>query len=474
MYDQALPAAYNTLETFVKANVKDRPYATTRAASWAHNVLLDQLSSRKNAKLQNIQRAFDNPYWHGAAHRVGQMINFISEAHYVLNVAMKPRFYGLQMLQNVLALAPQVDTESLAHGIYRTLFDRKAAWEEARRAGVLTEGVHNVDQMSMLKEEIFTGEHVAGMVGKVLKGMGKLADLSEQANRVLSFHAGIHHAELNGLTGASARRKAQDIVKDAHFLYDPANRPVITNTPAGSLMFRYRTFSQNYASFLAQRLREGDPSRVAASFGALLATSGTSGIPLYSMVRNELGKLGYNAPELHPLDEMLGIDIGGTESPIPSFPSTPNEVLGPFWQQAQQVYDAATTEAPLKARIGAAIGSLSGSVIQQLVGAGQETALGGVVTSRGQREVRSVRGEREVALSALGLRPSARALQSEAYRRLGGALKTGNSDFLSSEIEKLQKKGVTNVRQTLRRLQTAQRSGENLSAIEILSRSPSR
>ncbi len=110
VYDNALPAAYAAIDKFVKVNGKARPYATTRAAAWAHNVLLDQLGSRKNAKLENIRRAFDNPLWHDTSHRVGQFVNFISQSHYVLNVAMKPRFYGLQLMQNFLALAPQVDT----------------------------------------------------------------------------------------------------------------------------------------------------------------------------------------------------------------------------------------------------------------------------------------------------------------------------------------------------------------------------
>ncbi len=335
-------------------------------------------------------------------------------------------------------------------------------------------GAHSVDQTAMLKDEIFTGDHVDGMVGKVLNGMGKLAELSEQWNRVLSYHAGLKHAELNGLTKGAAHRKAMDIVKDSHFLYDAANRPVITNTPVGSLMFRYRTFSQNYASFLAQRAREGDKARIAASFGALFATAGTSGIPLYNMVRYELLKHGVEAPVVDPMDEMFGIDMGGAENPVPSFPSSPNELLGPFWDQAQQVYDAATTEAPLGARVGAVAGVLAGSSFRQILSAAQELRNRGVTTSPGAREVKSVRSERDIALSSLGLRPSTRALQGEAYVRLRRALQTENRDFLRKEITALQKKGVTNTKETLTRLIAQQQTGSSLSALEILTRSPSR
>ena len=473
IYDKALPAAWQTLRKFKEKNMPTRPEDTKRAAAWAQNVLLDQLGARRNAKLENMRRAMSNSLIPGLADNVGKTISLISQAHYVLNVAMKPRFYGLQMLQNVLALAPQVDTESLWRGIADATFNSKA-WETARKAGVIADGVHRVDQYAMLNEDIFTGQRTEGMVGRVLNGMGYLAEKSEQWNRVISYNAGLHHAKLNGLTGDAAHRKAMDIVKDSHFLYDAANRPVITNTPVGSLMFRYRTFSQNYASFLAQRAREGDPSRIAASIGTLLATAGTNGIPLYSMVRYELAKLGVEIPEVHPLDEVLGMDLGGAENPIPSFLSSPSELLGPFWDQAQEVYDTMGEDAPLGARVGASAGVLAGSAFRQALSSVQELGNKGVTTSPLGQEVKSVRSERDIALSGIGLKPSTRSLQAEAYRRLGRALKTKNTDFVRKEVETLRKKGVTNTQETLTRLIAQQKSGSRLSAIEILTRSPSR
>ena len=473
VYDQALPAAWQTLRKFKEKNIATRPEDTKRAAAWAQNVLLDQLGARRNAKLENMRRAMSNSTIPGLADNVGKAISTLSQAHYVLNVAMKPRFYGLQVLQNVLALAPQVDTESLWHGIATSLFDRKS-WDEARKAGVISEGAHRVDQYSLLNEDVFSGQRSEGLVGKVLNGMGYLAEKSEQWNRVISYNAGLRHAELNGLTGDAAHRKALDVVKDSHFLYDAANRPVITNTPVGSLMFRYRTFSQNYASFLAHRFRDKDPSRIAASLGALLATAGTNGIPLYSMVRYELAKQGVEIPEVHPLDETLGIDMGGAESPIPSYPTSPSELLGPFWDQAQEVYDTMNEEAPLSARLGAAAGVVAGGPFRQAVGSVQERLNRGVTASPQGEEVKSVRSERDIALSGIGLKPSTRGLQAEAYRRLSKALRTKNTDFVRKEREVLQKKGVTNTQEILTRLVTQQKTGSRLSAIEILTRSPSR
>jgi hypothetical protein len=404
------------------------------------------------------------------------MIDFMAQTHYVLNVALKPRFYALNFMQNVLALAPQVDTESLAHGIYEAVFNHGAATKAAREAGVIAEGVHRLDQSAMLSESVFSETRdMTGMVGKALDKMGWLAEQSEKMNRIIAYHAGLKHAELNGLTGAAQNRKALDIVKDAHFLYDAANRPVISNTPVGSLMFRYRTFSQNYASFLAQRLREGDPSRIAASFGALLGTAGTTGIPLYNMVRYELYKLGVEAPEVNPLDEMFGVDFGGAESPIPTFPTSPNEVLGPFWAQAQQVYETLQGRGQtLGARVGAAALQLGGSALGQLAGAAQEQQQGGVITSRAGREVRTVRSERDVALASIGFQPSSRALQAKSYRELTAALNSGNSTIVDNTVERLKAKGVRNTQETIRRIRAERRSNENVSALELLTRNPKR
>lgn len=477
VYDNSLPKAHAALQEFVSANIKKRPYATERAGAWAHAALLDQLGLRKNARLQNMRKQLASPYWEKTVGSFEGMMNFIQKAHWVSNVALKPRFYGLQVLQNILTLAPQVDTESLAYGLYEVMFNRAAATERAKAAGVITEGVQAIDQTSFLKESTFrdtTRMSKPGVVSQMVDKIGTVAEASENLNRLLAYEAGLHHAQLNNLTGAAAHRKALDIVRDAHFMYDAANRPTITNTPFTSMMFRYRTFGQNYASYLANQIRSGDVSRIGASFAALWSVAGTSGIPLYSMVRLGLAKYGIEAPELKPSEEALGWDLGGAESPLPTIAVSPDEQAGVFWNEAQDIYKTLADDKSTVGVRAAALGlKLLGSPAVSAVSAAREFANQGIVTSPQGQEVKSVRSARDIILSGIGLQPSARALQSDTQRRLKLAISSNNPDFIRNEITRAQKKGVTNIKETLTRMATRERNKERTSVLDVVTGIPS-
>ena len=479
IYDNSLPKAHETLQKFVDANVLNPTTAdaTKRAASWAQGVLLDQLELRKHAKLENISNALAGVPLLGNGN-FEKTVDFITKTHYMLNIALKPRFYGLNALQNVTGLLPQVDTESYAHGLYKYFFDKDNAFKEARAAGVLEPETFQTEE---LRRGLFTAADPArqfkkGIFDKVVDKVSALADASENMNRVIAFHAGLHHAETYGLTGSNARMKAMDIVKDAHYLYDVANRPSVSNTPLGGLMTRYTTFSKNYASFLVHQFRTGDTSRIASTVAGLLAVSGSKGIPLYGMVQRELAKLGHDVlPDIPAADQVMGLDIGTGGDLLPQVPTSAKDLLGVFYSEGQRALDTLTTDnAPLGSRIAAAGIGMLGSPIRSAISAAQEYSQGGVTSSPKGDEVKSVRSGRDILLSGLGLKQSPKALQAETYDRLRLALKTENAGYLERAIKQSQEKGVTNSGQIIRRLITKQLQGDQTSALQLLTGIPSR
>lgn len=475
--DNAMPAGHDLLQQFIKANIGDKATeaATERAASWAHTVLLDQLGLRKMAKLNNYKKQFAGK-WQEALGGFENAMSFIQKAHYILNVPMKPRFYGLNFAQNILGLMHQVDTESLAHGLSEVMFNRAAVEKKAMEAGVVGNKFDPVSHMEFLKTpftEAPAQGAVKGWLDKTMDKVGYIAEQSEKWNRMVAYEAGLKHAELNGLTGEAAHRKALDIVRDSHFMFDAANRPTITNTPFTSMMFRYRSFSQEYASTLAHTIRSGDMSRAGAALAALWSVSGTHGIPLYSLVRMGLAQQGIEVPVLAPAEEMLGIDMGGAEGALPQLITSPDEALGVFWKQINDVTDILKDEkGTWKQKAAAASLKLLGSPVNQAISAGAELAANGLVTSPNGKELKSSRTFKDTVLSGVGLQPSARALQGDTQRRMKLALTANSADFLKHEIERAQKKGVTNIDEMITRLLSKQQSGENASTMEILTGIP--
>jgi hypothetical protein len=97
-----------------------------------------------------------------------------------------------------------------------------------------------------------------------------------------------------------AKRFAETMVDDAHFVYGKANRPEALRGAVGkwgSLAYTFRTFSHNMINLWTWMWKQGGPGKraVLKSIGAMAVIGGISSIPLYKTL-------------MHVLREMTGDD----------------------------------------------------------------------------------------------------------------------------------------------------------------------
>jgi hypothetical protein len=404
VYDQVLPNIDANLAKFMETQgTNDKTRAIQR---WVNDFTLDQVGQRKNHEYDKIATTLNRGGLPISAQTLKKSVGAVNTLRYVLDIAMNARFYPLQMTQNALFLMPLVGEESFTHGLGKFLPSQwKAAAEEAIAVGAVAGDI----------PKFFTEDVPERMLAAAEKA-GTLVQFTEKMNRVQAYHAGKHNALQNGLSEQQAIRHGLQVVRDTNFFMTNSNRATATNTPTGSALMRYRSFSNTYATFLAGHIRKGNWDVVGSSIGVLLSMSGTAGIPLYGLVQWSLAQQGINLPSIDPVEYTTGASIGGAGSALPGLPTSMrglSPVTAPF---------AAFAENPtFKEGAVAAARALAGGPTVRIASAVAELMRGGVTrTPSGQVKTRRTTGR--ILQSAGGFAPTAeneyRAGRAELQRAL--------------------------------------------------------
>ena len=456
VYDRLLQTGDETTRAFMKNAIDSGADVNTvhSTARFVQNALLDQVGTRRAISWQRIKDRLSvnkTMATHVVPHLEKRMQD-IMQGHYLLNIAWKPSFLGANLLQNFLTLMPIVDTESFAHGVFYAATNWQKARQEALEAGALSEGLNALwkdsDRSTVLSQTVDK------------YNLGGIAQKTEDINRVIAYHAGKKNAEIAGIRGLEADKKALDIVTQSNFLQSAAHRPQAVNTPIPAALLKYKSFAMNYGSFMGNLWRKGEYDKLAAALAASFAVGGTSGIPFYSQVQTALAQQGIVLPDVEPLDQVTGVELQGADPPWPVslLPTSAKDVAGPILGIGASAVKAAYTGDAYDAA----------QVVKQVVGSGivgsvaqgvAEISRGGVTRGQGGK-VKSVRDPEQIALAMMGLGPGRGKLNYDARRKLSLAAASKDRDAIRNAVRETRAKGVRNQAQILANARAKVRKGE--------------
>ena len=462
VYDRVVDTGHETLKAWKKNIVEQGKdlNAVNGLANFVQNAILDQTGTRRtiaNQKLvENMARV--SPVGAKIAEHLDASLQNISQLHYLLNIAFKPAFYAMNLMQNFLTLYPLVDTEAFSKGFAKVIFDKDNAIKEATEVGALQEGLN-----TLWKEDTKT------TVAKWSKKLGLEGGVqaTENFNRMVAYFAGKHDAELRGLKGDAAIKRALDTVAESNFLYSAAHRPQITNTPIGAAAMRYKSFALNYAEFIRQAVKSKQWSRASSAIAALWATAGTSGIPLYSWTQDRLASMGVYLPKIDPLEQVLGFDIQGADTPFPTLPQSPQDLAGPLGAMAinagEAVYQGLNggdyaTPGGKALRAGGML-TRAASAVDELVRRRGETF------NAGHTELTMERNPEQVFMGLVGLGPTGGQLKYDTQRDLLHADEAGDMGALREAIEESRAKGIRNQAAVIARIRAKRTADRNQSLL---------
>jgi len=132
---------------------------------------------------------------------------------------------------------------------------------------------------------------------------------------------------------------AINLVNRTQFLYHKSALPLImSQSPAGRLIFQFRTFTANYINFLTQLVRNKQYPQLARAVGSLMVLAGSTAIPFGMWDATRKGLLrntGVDIGEFNPIEsgtEALGIsppvNFGASLEPF-NIPSDVSQIFGP-------------------------------------------------------------------------------------------------------------------------------------------------
>jgi hypothetical protein len=457
VYDRLRESGDATIKAWMDAAMKKGGdvKAIHSTARFVQNAILDQTGTRRAVAMQRIMDTLESsPLTKGIAPHMDKALKTITSSHYLLNVAMKPAFHALNASQSFLTLMPLVDTESFSQGIMKALLDYPNAYKEAADAGALAEGLNQLWKDSPGETGITRAIDASLPV--------KFGQKIENINRVIAFQAGKHNAEINGITGHAALKRGVDVSTESNFLYSAAYRPQIMNTPIPAHMMMYKSFSINYGNYIANLVRKGETSRVAAALAATFAMSGTTGLPLYSWVRGAAASQGIVLPEVKPLDEMTGVELQGADAPWPLLPMRVDDMAGPIGNLA---IDAGRALMSGEEQDWATVGKdIVGGGVMNVAQGVAEIARGGRTYGPGGR-LRSERTPEQIGLSMVGFGPNQGKLNYQARTNISIAAQAKDALALRRAVEESQGKGVRNQRDLIAATRSKVRRGENESII---------
>ena len=240
------------------------------------------------------------------------------------------RFPFVNATQPLLTTYPMVGGKNFLLAYTKDITNPKI-WEEARKVGVVFE--------ASLRKGLVEALGRTPKLSWVERKLSWPAQISEEFNRVVTYAAGKRQAVEKGLKGDEIVKHAIGLVNRTQFLYQREALPLImSHSPAGRLLFQFRTFTMNYVNFLTQLVRNKQWPELGKALGALGTLSGTAAVPFgaWDMVRKGLLRnAGIDIGEINPAEfvtEKLGfsppIDLGMSLEPF-NIPWELSQVLGP-------------------------------------------------------------------------------------------------------------------------------------------------
>jgi len=287
-------------------------------------------SKRKLFWNEALSRVFPDP--ESGYTEVSKTVDYLTRFQYLSKIGTSWfRFPFINMTQPFLTTYPMVGGKIFSRASLDALTN-PGIWREAKNVGVIFEA----DLRKGLIEALGRG----GKIGKAERLISYPATLSEKFNRVLTYSAGKMQALKNGMKEEDAIESALRLVNRTQFLYTKAGMPLImSSSPAGRLLFQFRTFTANYVNFLTQLVREKNWNGLARAIGSLGLLAGSSAIPFkaWDTVRGQLiKKAGVDIGEGNPIqyvsEELLGlspgVNFGGSLEPF-NIPSEAEQLFGP-------------------------------------------------------------------------------------------------------------------------------------------------
>ncbi len=143
-----------------------------------------------------------------------------------------------------------------------------------------------------------------------------------------------------GLQGEELIDHAINLVNRTQFLYSKAGMPLImSGSPAGRLLFQFRTFTANYVNYLTQLIRTKNYPALSRAIGSLGVLAGSSAIPFKIWDHTREGLLrntGKDIGEFNPIESISeelfgmnpGINLGGSLEPF-NIPTEVSQIFGP-------------------------------------------------------------------------------------------------------------------------------------------------
>ncbi|MGD9364582.1 MAG: PLxRFG domain-containing protein, partial [Desulfobacteraceae bacterium] len=242
-----------------------------------------------------------------------QVINSMRAVFFAKYLGGNIKTAALNLTQNFIAGWPRLGMEvgksagmvmkASGNAIVASVTKNKRLPEDEQRLlhELLEEGVTDSNFLTEVRGQI--GSNVFSASNKVMRVLGWPMGFAEGLNRstlaLAAYRAAVSGkiqrpetlTELGLDKGDKApyeiaKRFAETVVNDAHFVYGKSNRPEALRGDVGkwgSLAYTFRTFSHNLINLWSWMYKQGGPGRKALlkSIGAMAVIGGLSSIPLY-------------------------------------------------------------------------------------------------------------------------------------------------------------------------------------------------
>jgi len=281
---------------------------------------------------ESLAQLFPDP--ESGYRNIAKGVDFATRFQYLSKIGLSWfRFPFVNATQPILTLYPMVGAKNLLLAYGKDITNPKL-WQEAKDVGVIFEM-----QLRKGLAEALGRAPRESWLWKTEKVISWPASISEELNRVVTYAAGKRQAAEMGLQGQEVVDHAIKLVNRTQFLYSKAGMPLImSKSPAGRLLFQFRTFTSNYINFLTQLWREGNYAGFARALGSLGALSGTAAIPFGLWEGTRKGLLrnaGIDIGEFNPVEtltERAGfsppLDLGQSLEPF-NIPGDVTQMFGP-------------------------------------------------------------------------------------------------------------------------------------------------
>jgi len=288
------------------------------------------LASKRRIFLnESLSKLF--PDSEGGYRNIAGAVDWVTRFQYLTKIGLSWfRFPFVNATQPLLTTYPMVGGKNLLMGYHDALMNPQI-WKEARDVGVIFEA----NLRKGITEVLGRGTKLTA----VERGLSWPAKISEELNRVVTYAAGKRQALQMGLDPRKTVEHGINLVNRTQFLYHKSALPLImSQSPAGRLIFQFRTFTANYVNFLTQLIREKQWPQFAKAIGSLSVLAGTSALPFgaWEGVRKLLlRKAGVDIGDFNPIEsgtEALGIsppvNFGASLEPF-NIPNEVSQIFGP-------------------------------------------------------------------------------------------------------------------------------------------------